>query len=93
MGLRIELGQSEAAGDWPFRVRCMSSRIVVMTGRDQLSLATGDLTRLLHSAFGFSSFRPNQETVCRAAIEGQDVLHTWQSLTAGGVASLAKRNS
>ena len=45
-----------------------------MTGRDQLSLAAGDLTGLLHSAFGFSSFGPNQEAVCRAAIEGQDVL-------------------
>jgi ATP-dependent DNA helicase RecQ len=39
-----------------------------------LSLATGDLTGLLHSSFGFSSFRPNQEAVCRAAIEGEDVL-------------------
>ena len=29
---------------------------------------------LLHSAFGFSSFRPNQEAVCRAAVEGKDVL-------------------
>jgi len=35
---------------------------------------TGDLASLLHSAFGFSSFRPNQEAVCRAAIEGRDVL-------------------
>ena len=35
---------------------------------------TGDLESLLHSAFGFDSFRPNQEAVCRAAIEGQDVL-------------------
>jgi DNA topoisomerase-3 len=35
---------------------------------------TGDLKSLLHSAFGFSSFRPNQEAVCRAVIEGQDVL-------------------
>ena len=26
------------------------------------------------SAFGFSSFRPNQEAVCRAAVEGRDVL-------------------
>ncbi len=33
-----------------------------------------DLKDLLHSAFGYSSFRPNQETVCRAAIEGRDVL-------------------
>ena len=35
---------------------------------------TGDLTDLLHCAFGFASFRPNQEAVCRAAIEGRDVL-------------------
>ena len=35
---------------------------------------TSELNNLLHSAFGFSSFRPNQETVCRAAIEGRDVL-------------------
>src|SRR2546426_9456322 len=33
-----------------------------------------DLKSLLHSAFGFASFRPNQEAVCRAAIEGRDVL-------------------
>lgn len=32
------------------------------------------LTELLKSAFGFASFRPNQEAVCRAAIEGRDVL-------------------
>ncbi|MBI4910725.1 MAG: DNA topoisomerase 3 [Acidobacteria bacterium] len=29
---------------------------------------------ILHRAFGFSSFRPNQEAVCKAAIEGNDVL-------------------
>ena len=72
--LESNLARAKADGDWPFRVRCMSGTIVVMTGRDQLSLAAGDLTGLLHSAFGFSSFRPNQEAVCRAAIEGQDVL-------------------
>jgi RecQ family ATP-dependent DNA helicase len=38
------------------------------------SLGTNDLAGLLHSAFGFFSFRPNQERVCRAAIEGRDVL-------------------
>ncbi len=32
------------------------------------------LDQLLSSAFGFSTFRPNQEAVCRAAIDGQDVL-------------------
>ena len=32
------------------------------------------LTSLLCSSFRFSSFRPNQEAVCRAAIKGVDVL-------------------
>ena len=32
------------------------------------------LNQLLERGFGFSSFRPNQEAVCRAAIEGKDVL-------------------
>jgi RecQ family ATP-dependent DNA helicase len=32
------------------------------------------LAPLLQKAFGFPSFRPNQEAVCRAAIAGQDVL-------------------
>ena len=32
------------------------------------------LEDILKSAFGFASFRPNQEAVCRAAIEGKDVL-------------------
>ncbi len=33
-----------------------------------------DLRALLRRAFGFNSFRPNQEAVCRAVIEGRDVL-------------------
>jgi len=37
-------------------------------------MPTSDLRTLLRSAFGFPSFRPNQEAVCRAAIEGRDVL-------------------
>jgi RecQ family ATP-dependent DNA helicase len=32
------------------------------------------LTELLRSAFGFEGFRANQEAVCRAAIEGRDLL-------------------
>jgi DNA topoisomerase-3 len=32
------------------------------------------LPDLLHQAFGFSAFRTNQEDVCRAVIEGKDVL-------------------
>ncbi len=34
----------------------------------------GDLTDLLHRNFGFAAFRANQEAVCRAAIDGRDVL-------------------
>ena len=37
-------------------------------------MPTDDLHQLLRSAFGFSSFRPNQEAVCRAAIKGRDIL-------------------
>jgi len=33
-----------------------------------------DLSELLHSTFGFSAFRANQEAVCRAATDGRDVL-------------------
>ncbi len=36
--------------------------------------AEGALADLLNTGFGFSSFRPNQEAVCRAVIEGRDVL-------------------
>ena len=32
------------------------------------------LTELLHRAFGFTNFRVNQEAVCRAAVEGEDLL-------------------
>jgi ATP-dependent DNA helicase RecQ len=32
------------------------------------------LTSLLHKTFGFSDFRANQEAVCRAATDGEDVL-------------------
>ncbi|MEO8591802.1 MAG: DNA topoisomerase 3 [Candidatus Solibacter sp.] len=34
----------------------------------------GPLTELLQQAFGFPSFRPSQEAVCQAVIEGRDVL-------------------
>ncbi len=33
-----------------------------------------DLSNVLHQTFGFPAFRPNQESVCRAATEGRDVL-------------------
>ena len=34
----------------------------------------GPLADLLHQAFGFQAFRANQEEVCRAVIDGRDVL-------------------
>ncbi len=36
--------------------------------------APSELRRLLQSTFGFTDFRPYQETVCRAATEGRDLL-------------------
>lgn len=36
--------------------------------------ATGELGALLRRAFGFPAFRPNQQAVCEAVIEGKDVL-------------------
>ena len=35
---------------------------------------TTSLTELLQTAFGHTSFRANQEAVCRAAVEGEDLL-------------------
>jgi RecQ family ATP-dependent DNA helicase len=37
-------------------------------------MAASSLTALLARTFGFASFRANQEAVCRAAVEGRDVL-------------------
>ncbi len=37
-------------------------------------MSSARLTDLLASNFGFSSFRANQEAVCRAAVDGHDVL-------------------
>jgi len=36
--------------------------------------APGDLRGLLQTAFGFDDFRPYQETVCRSATQGRDLL-------------------
>jgi RecQ family ATP-dependent DNA helicase len=42
---------------------------------DEISnTSTGSLLPLLEKAFGFPSFRANQEAVCRAAIAGRDIL-------------------
>ena len=36
--------------------------------------AVNSLPQLLHQAFGFPNFRVNQEAVCRAAVDGEDLL-------------------
>jgi len=42
---------------------------------DEISnMSNGSLLPLLEKAFGFPSFRANQEAVCRAAIAGRDIL-------------------
>ncbi len=46
----------------------------VEISRPVLTGGTEDLQSLLQSAFGFSEFRANQEAVCRAVVEGKDVL-------------------
>lgn len=39
-----------------------------------VAVTSTDLPTLLHEAFGFSKFRPSQEAVCRAVVDGKDVL-------------------
>lgn len=38
------------------------------------TFSSSDLPTLLHEAFGFSEFRPSQEAVCQAVVDGKDVL-------------------
>ena len=59
------------------RTTTLTSRLTVadrINAHGIPAMRGADLKSLLHSAFGYSSFRPNQEAVCRAAIEGRDVL-------------------
>ncbi len=48
--------------------------MAIVSAQSEECLIEEPLIRLLQRAFGFDSFRANQETVCRAAIEGKDVL-------------------
>ena len=47
----------------------MAASILLTTSSNAIALS-----ELLHSVFGFARFRANQEEVCRAAIEGRDLL-------------------
>ena len=71
-----KVGQTPQAAKAAVAVAAASPPTVLGPPKPPLTAAApaGDLESLLHSAFGFSSFRPNQEAVCRAAIEGRDVL-------------------
>jgi len=41
---------------------------------EPFTVTSTDLPTLLNEAFGFSEFRPSQEEVCRAVVDGKDVL-------------------
>ncbi len=41
---------------------------------EPVDLTSKDLPTLLRDAFGFSEFRPSQEAVCQAVVDGKDVL-------------------
>ena len=75
-GVVGKVGQAPPAAKAPVEVVAPNPQNVHVSLKASISesLPTGDLNGLLHNAFGFSSFRPNQEAVCRAAIEGRDVL-------------------
>jgi DNA topoisomerase III len=66
-GERSEPGEGIAARPNSLRQSAAPSSV-------QSPPSNGGLTELLHSAFGFSSFRPNQEAVCQAMVGGRDVL-------------------
>jgi len=52
-------------------IRCRSGRVSIATTETAI---TESLDSLLERSFGFTVFRANQEAVCRAAIDGNDVL-------------------
>ena len=85
---RMERGQAELApfmagiedyvrevvgkvGDKPISLATTSSTI--STIKEPAPVPT-ELPDILHQSFGFSEFRPGQEEVCRAVVEGRDAL-------------------
>jgi len=72
---RIERGRAEL-GPFLEGIEEYVREVVGKVGRvEPKRLATtSTASELLHSRFGFAEFRANQEEVCRAAIEGKDVL-------------------
>jgi DNA topoisomerase-3 len=85
---RMERGQAELApfmagieeyvrdvvgkvGDKPISLATTSSSKVQL---NEILPVPGALPDILHQSFGFNEFRPGQEEVCRAVVEGQDAL-------------------
>ena len=56
------------------RGKIIASPQLPLLAASQSHTTAVDLAALLRRAFGFNSFLPNQEAVCRAVIEGRDVL-------------------
>ena len=72
-----KVGEVEA-GRQQRRAATMRRAVLPQRTRCPTSSGATDANRPLRSysmkRFGFSAFRPNQEAVCRAVIDGQDVL-------------------
>src|SRR5436190_5783382 len=67
--VRVVVGKSRQSPEKP-----VHRPVAAVTAVNGPSCPAASLPELLRDAFGFSSFRANQEVVCRAAIEGKDVL-------------------
>ena len=67
--VRVVVGKSRQSPAKP-----VQQPVAAVTAVNGPSCPAASLPELLRDAFGFSSFRANQEVVCRAAIEGKDVL-------------------
>jgi DNA topoisomerase III len=64
----------EGHGEHSARAASSASAAAPRSSRPPRPARSADLDVLLRDAFGFSSFRPYQEAVCRAAADGRDVL-------------------
>ncbi|MDZ4798773.1 MAG: DNA topoisomerase 3 [Bryobacteraceae bacterium] len=64
VGTRMSTARDEVPGPVPLNP---------LSGRKQVD-RTGALSDVLRDAFGFEAFRPNQEEVCRAVVDGRDAL-------------------
>ncbi len=58
-------------GDKPVTLATTSASKVIPKDLPQVP---AELREILHQCFGFTDFRPSQEQVCRAVVEGKDVL-------------------